>query len=118
MPEKFPSVAGSVFPVFHVFAALVDFSKVIYTNSTDPQKIAALAVENGVGQRRAVISNLTPQSVQVRCEFDVGVARILDETSVLAAMLKSEGWWRDSAKASGSTITLSAYAIAFLDLPA
>jgi hypothetical protein len=64
--EAFPSQAGSVFPVYHVFASLGEFAlgEVVPVESTDALRAVGLAVCKGA-RRRMLLANLTDGSQQV-----------------------------------------------------
>lgn len=95
LPDKFRSLAGAVFPTYHLLADVGDFAggMVVASRSSDP-----LAVEGIVLQRnertRILLANLTgePQPVSLA---GLGVeveAHLLDETNAEAAMQAPEAF--------------------------
>ncbi len=67
LPARFPSVAGGVYPLFHVLADINEFQggSVIPTRSSDPLKVEMLALELA-GRRRQIVANLTSSSQTVK----------------------------------------------------
>jgi hypothetical protein len=89
LPEKFHSLAGSVFPLYHV---LSDFCKVagarvFPVSSSDPLLVNALAVRTR-DRFQIMIANMSPEDIRV----DIRVAvqqvrlRVLDESNAVRAM--------------------------------
>jgi hypothetical protein len=116
LPEKFPSFAGGVFPVWHIFAALNGFRSVAVVHVDDPRRVAALVVANRAGRRRLLLANLTASLVELGLGQAGAAVRLLDESSVADAMREPEAWWRRPAIPAGERLSLSAFAIAFVDL--
>lgn len=116
MPDRFPSSSGEVFPVWHVLAALNGFRSVAAGIVSDPRRVASFTIADREGQTRTIVANLTPESVEVRMESVLGTVRILDESNVVRAMRQPEEWWRQET-IRASRIKLSAYAVAFVDIP-
>ncbi len=116
MPEEFPSFAGGVFPVWHVFAALQGFRSVSAVPVGDPRSVAAFAVTDRTGRKRLVLANLTPIPVTVSFGTMAGTARLLDGSVVAEAMRSPEAWWRQAAPPLSSTLALPAYTVAFVDV--
>ncbi len=50
LPEKFQSISGAVFPLFHIFADVADLAggQVIQSKSSNPLKVESLALRKGV----------------------------------------------------------------------
>jgi hypothetical protein len=130
VPEKFYSIPGTVFPLYHVLADLSDFTggasltdvEVLDVKSSDDLIIQGLALCNEE-QRRVLIANLSPerQSATVRGLKDHGYVRILDELNAEEAMLNPEVFRSrpmEICTAINSRITLDLlpYAVATLDL--
>lgn len=88
-PGKFPSIAGAVFPLFHVFADLAEFAGgcVIATQSDDPLRVDILALEQG-DRRRILVANLTAgqQTVTLPHAAQATLIRRLNSSNVSAAM--------------------------------
>ena len=116
LPEKFPSFAGGVFPVWHIFAALNGFRSVAVVHVDDPHRVAALAVANRAGRRRVLLANLTASLVEVGLGQPGAAVRLLDESNVADALREPEAWWRRPATPVGERIALTAFAVAFVDL--
>ena len=116
LPERFPSFAGGVFPVWHVFAALQGFRSVAAVPVGDPRSVAAFAVTERSGRKRLVLANLTAAAVNVSFGSMAGTARLLDGSAVAEAMQMPEAWWRQAAPPLSGTLPLSAYAVAFVDV--
>jgi hypothetical protein len=92
-PEKFRSIPGSVFPLYHVLADVGDFAggQVIQTVSSDALKVDGLALRKD-GQTRVVLANMGPDPQRVSVQNlgqDVRV-RHLNETNAEAAMTSPE----------------------------
>jgi hypothetical protein len=95
LPEKFRSLPGGVFPMYHVFADAGEFAggQVIPTQTSDNLRAEGIALQKN-GRMRVIVANLTPepQTVQV-CNLSAQVTcRRLDETNVLAAMSSPESF--------------------------
>ena len=116
LPDLFPSFAGGVFPMWHVFAALNGFRSVVAVTVSDPQRVAAFAVADRAGRKRLVLANLTPVPVEVSLASVNGTVRLLDETSVADAMREPEAWWKRLVPPLKGALSLSAYAVTFVDV--
>lgn len=125
LPDKFPSLAGAVFPVYHVLAAAADFrgGEVGSVRSSRKLEVEALVLTRQ-GRRRLIIANLTDQPRVVRLtggSFGAGVrVRMLDEFSAAAAIERPGEFWsrRGSMRETDGgvlQIGLLPYAIAFAD---
>jgi D-apionolactonase len=85
MPDRFPSLPGMVFPVYHVLAFLADRqgARAIETRSSDPVTVQALAFRTPAGMK-LLVANLTyeVQRVVVRglARTRVGVTPLNEET--------------------------------------
>jgi hypothetical protein len=93
LPEAFPSLPGSVFPLYHVLADVGAFAggRVVPTASSNPLKVDGLAVRKG-GRTRVLLANMSPAPQQVAVENVSHPARVayLDETTVEEAMRSPE----------------------------
>ncbi len=116
LPDKFPSFAGGVFPVWHVFAALNGFRSVATATVSDPQRVAALVIADPAGRRRLLLANRTASGVEVNLAGFHGAAWVLDESNVADAMREPEAWWRRPTAPTGERLRLSAFAVAFVDV--
>jgi len=123
VPDKFVSIPGGVFPVYHVLADVGEFSggQVIPSRSADRLAVDGLALRKD-GNLRVLVANMTaePQTVVVRglpAQLDV---RVLDAANAEAAMQAPEAFraaaGRCLAAADGAlTLDLPPYAVARLD---
>jgi hypothetical protein len=89
LPEKFRSIPGAVFPLFHIFADLGEFTggQVVPSRSSAPLKVETLTVRKG-GQLRVLVANLVKASTKILIEKlpDWVEVKTLDESSYLAAV--------------------------------
>ena len=89
VPEKFYSLRGAVFPLYHVFADVGEFadSQIMTTSSSNPLKITGLALykEN---RTRIILANLSSEVQQVTVQnlSDSVHIRHLNESNVKQAM--------------------------------
>ncbi|HRW06631.1 MAG TPA: hypothetical protein P5121_16115 [Caldilineaceae bacterium] len=122
LPEKFPSIPGAVFPLYHVLADVGEFAggTVIACQSSAPLQVAALLLEKA-NRRRLLLANFTSQPQQVMLEGMAGTAviRTLDEQNVLAAMQNPEAFRilkQEQTVALPATVTLRPYGLFRCDL--
>jgi len=96
LANRFPSLAGSVFPMFHVFADIAEFpGRQIYpTHSTHPLLAEGLTLFESGGRRRVLVANLTadPQDLKIKTGTCHARVRYLDETNAEGAMRDPEGF--------------------------
>jgi hypothetical protein len=66
LPDRFPSLPGMVFPVFHVFADLAEWKggEVVTLTSSDPDSAIGFALRDGAGLH-LLVANLIPESKDV-----------------------------------------------------
>ena len=123
LPEKFPSIPGAVFPLYHVLADVGEFAggEVITSHSSDSLKVESLALRHD-GRRTMLLANLTdgPQRVRVGSFAAAIDIRRLDETNARQAMMDPEHFragTRETHGASNDTLelTLPPFALARLD---
>ncbi|GIX07331.1 MAG: hypothetical protein KatS3mg115_1734 [Candidatus Poribacteria bacterium] len=125
LPERFPSIPGGVFPMYHVFADVGEFAGAsgLAIRVSDPLSFAALALEKE-GWRRVLIANLTfePQTIVLRAEGLEGrlLLKTLDERNAESAMAAPEAERERSpqevpARGGRLTLELLPYGIARLD---
>jgi len=123
LPEKFPSLPGTVFPLYHVLADVGDFAggEVIPIQSSDALRVDGLLLQKE-GQRRLLLANLRadPQTVTVEGLGAQVKLLVLDETNVEAAMQSPETFRTQAgesiATAHGTLeVTLLPYAVVRLD---
>jgi hypothetical protein len=124
VPEKFPSLPGTVFPAYHVLADLAGCDRWAPTLVSAPSRIAALTIFGGNGRFRLLLGNLTPQAQHVRVSPSMPSAhlRMLDSTSVASAMREPEEFRAHAsahvtAGAGAIRLGLPPYAVARLDPP-
>jgi hypothetical protein len=122
VPEKFRSLPGAVFPLYHVLADVGEFAggEVVSSTSSDPLRVQGLALRKD-GRTRVLLANLTaePQRVAVRLGPSARVRR-LDETSARQAMQapdKFRAHAGEFARAADGTLTfdLLPYAVIRVD---
>ncbi len=123
LPERFPSIAGGVFPVYHLLADIAEMSDgvVVESHSSQPLKVESLTLRRGTLYRSLVV-NLTAEEQRVTLPEITGRARLkrLDATNAEAAMRDPEGYRAAStvqvtASAGGLTLALPPFALARLD---
>ena len=123
LPEKFRSIPGAVFPVYHVFADIGEFAggQVLSARSTEPDKVVTMSIFKG-GKRRVLAGNLTGEKLQVTLRDLAGRVRVttLDESSVLKAMTDPQAFRRSEPAIGGRSregfvIELRPYSIIRID---
>jgi D-apionolactonase len=94
LPKQFPSAAGAVFPLYHVFADIAEFgAKQIYpTHATHPLVAEGLTLVDASGGRRILVANLTgdPQDLKIKTGTCIARVRYLDETTAEQATRRPE----------------------------
>ena len=122
-PERFRSLPGAVFPLYHVLADIGDFAggAVVPVTTSAPLQVDALALQKD-GRRRVLLANLTAETLTVRVRGLPGavLARHLDERNAVAAMtapdaFRAEAGERLACAGGVLTLTLLPYGIARLD---
>ena len=123
LPEKFRSLPGAVFPMYHVLADVGEFAggDVLPTRTTAPLTAEAFAVRRD-GHTRILVANLTaePQTVTVQGVEPSARVRVLDKTNAEAAMTSPETFRAQASDIHHTTngqlnLNLLPYAIARLD---
>jgi hypothetical protein len=126
LPQKFPSLPGGVFPMYHVFADLAEFvgAQVIPVESSSPLRVEALALRRQ-NQTRLLVANLAadPQTVSAPDPGGPALLWLLDETNAEDAMRAPEVFRARPGvaltRAGGAlAISLPPFAIARLDFSA
>jgi len=119
LSARFPSTPGSVFPVYHVLADVGGFSPrtVVPTEATGTAGVVSLLLGAG-GRRRLLLANLsmTPRLVSIDGLGAPARVRILDGTTLAAAMLRPEEHRGRIAPLPAEGIRLAAHAIVTIDL--
>lgn len=117
-PAPLESVRGGVFPVYHIFADLADFTggSAIATQSSEPLAVSSLLLARGK-KRRLMLANLTPESRSVKLLgfARTVVARVLDESAASQAMMAPEAFRAQQIHREASRFDLHPYAVASLD---
>ena len=123
LPEKFRSLPGAVFPLYHVLADVGEFAggEVLVSKSSDPLKVEGISLRKN-GKTRTLLANLTPDSQKVRAQNLAATVRVrlLDETNAQAAMSLPEAFRSGTGEpvrtAEGIlALNLLPYAIAQID---
>lgn len=122
-PAQFPSLAGGVFPMYHVFADVGAFAggDMLPLTTSDPLRCTGIALQRGQEQR-LIIANLSAAEQNVRI---VGVGaparvRMLDDLHVVAAMRDPAGFRAAYTEAQPSDqqvlrLSLRPYGVACID---
>jgi D-apionolactonase len=116
LPNKFPSIAGAVFPVYHVFANIAEFSggAVIKSSSSHPLKIESLVLRKG-NKQRILLANMTNENQTVRLELNNASYQLLDETNAEQVMISPEIFRKQQGKAWTGERSLLPYALLWID---
>ena len=123
LPEKFRSLPGAVFPLYHVLADVGEFvgGVVLVSKSSDPLKVEGIALRKN-GKTRTLLANLTPDSQQIRAQNLAVTVRVrhLNETNAQAAITSPEAFRAETGEliqtAEGTLeLSLLPYAIAQID---
>ena len=123
LPEKFRSLPGTVFPLYHVLADVGEFAggEILVSKSSDPLKVEGIVLRKN-GKTRTLLANLTSDSQQVRVGNLTGTVRVrhLDETNAQYAMKSPEAFRAETGElvedAEGTLeLDLLPYAIAQID---
>jgi hypothetical protein len=124
LPQKFRSLPGCVFPVYHVFADVGEFcgAEVVRTTSSGPLLFDGLAMRRD-GRTRLLLAGLSPDacSVTVRGIRGPAVVRRLDETNAEAAMLNPKEYRARPGEAARAVrgalkLDLPPYAVVTVDV--
>ena len=117
-PEKFPSIPGIVFPLYHVLADVGEFAdgKVILTESSHSLAVASLLLQKDK-RSRLIVANLTghAQNVELGNLGRNAHVRTMDLSNVHSATTKPEDFRGATRGFSGTTIELEAHAVAAID---
>jgi hypothetical protein len=122
-PEKFRSIAGGVFPLYHVLADIGEFAggEITPVSASHPLRVDGLSIQKD-GRSRTLAANLTPSTQTVTIQKLPARVRVslLDEESVEEAMAAPEEFRRragEERQTSGGALalTLRPYAVARID---
>jgi len=125
MPEQFPSLPGSVFPVYHLFADIAEFgaTQIYPTHSSHPLLAEALTLADGKGRRRILVANLSNklQDLKIKTGTCDATVRYLDERNAEQAMTHPEEFRREKGEAISAAggklgLSLLPYALATVDI--
>ncbi len=123
LPEKFRSLPGTVFPLYHVLADVGEFAggEILVSKSSDPLKVEEIVLRKN-GKTRTLLANLTSDSQQVRVRNLTGTVRVrhLDETNAQYAMTSPEAFRAETGELvqtaeASLELNLLPYAIAQID---
>jgi len=120
LPAAFPSLAGAVFPLYHVLADVGEFvgGQVLPVATSDALRVDGLALSRN-GRRRLLLVNLTDETISVRVYGWEAPARVrqLDEQSVEEAMRSPEAFRqvRGVLVDALGVVKLGPYALACVD---
>lgn len=119
LPDRFPSVPGGVFPMYHVLRAVADFrdGQVVALGHSNPLAVQGILLQKP-GARRLIAANVTPDELPVTCTGLEGSwsLRILDEAAAAAAT-SDPGQFRATPGGAwdGTSLRLPPYSLAFAD---
>jgi D-apionolactonase len=117
-PAPFPKRAGTVFPLYYVFALIAPFRRghLIPCVSTDPLLADALLLEAD-GRKRLVLANLTGDEREVELALDLPNAkvRVLDESSLATAVLDPDLFLAQQTPETSRRVYLPPYTVASID---
>lgn len=93
-PEKFRSIPGGVFPIYHVFADLAGYEKLCPTHSSHPLQVEAVTLLDAQNRRCILVANLLNEAQEVKIKTGTCRAQIryLDETNAEEAMCRPEAF--------------------------
>jgi hypothetical protein len=118
LPDKFQSIAGGVFPLYHVLADVGDFAggQLISTLSSDPLTIDGLAMVKD-GRTRLLLANFSPEAQRVTIHNLPAEIRIkyLNETNVQEAMQNPEAFRREAGTSIQTELELLPFGILRID---
>ncbi|HOX03958.1 MAG TPA: hypothetical protein P5555_16870 [Candidatus Paceibacterota bacterium] len=122
LPDQFPSAPGSVFPVYHVLAALAGCQRAAPLRASRPDCAAALAASGAEGADRLLIANLTSsaQTATLPHAPPGASARILHSETPAAVLADPDAFQsiageRRTASDRPFELTLPPYAVALVD---
>jgi hypothetical protein len=122
-PSPIDLPAGSVHPMYHVFADLVGFQRLYPTHSSHPLITDGLTLVDSRGRRRIIVANFSceTQNVKIKTGSCHAHVRYLDETNVLEAMMEPEAFRRETGQQCESVagkieLKLLPFALARVDI--
>ena len=120
LPAKFPSIAGGVFPLYHLLADVGEFAggEVVQSKSSEPLKVEGLVLHKA-GRRRVLLANFTGQAQQVTLTGLAGRAtlRRLDAENVVQAMQEPSAYrmGNEQSISLANDLTLPPFGLICLD---
>ena len=123
LPEKFRSLPGAVFPLYHILADVGEFAggEVLVSKSSDSLKVEVVALRKN-GRTRTLLANLTPEPQQVRVGDLTETVRVrhLNETNAPTAMASPEAFRAETGELAQTTngtlaLNLLPYAVTQID---
>ena len=116
LPDKFPSIAGAVFPMYHVFADVAEFigGEVVKSSSSHPLKIEGLVLRKE-NKQRVLLANITNEKQRVRLEVKDASYWLLDESTAEEAMRHPELFRERQGMAWPGEVTLPPYGLLRID---
>jgi hypothetical protein len=128
LPEKFPSVAGGVFPLHHVLADVLELGggRAAALSTPDPLVAGGLGIERD-GLRRILVANFTTDPRRIVLHVPAwrpareARVRVLDASRVPRALSDPEGFRLDPGgslafREGRLELELGAHAVARIDL--
>jgi D-apionolactonase len=76
LPTQFFSIPGGVFPLYHVFADMAEYNRVLPTQSTHPLQVEALTLVDAQNRRRVLVANLLAEEQEVKIKSGTCEARV------------------------------------------
>jgi hypothetical protein len=123
LPEKFPSQAGAVFPLYFVFAALAGYDRVLPAPSTHPLQVEALTLLDAKNRKRVLVANLLPEAQEIKIKTGTCEATVqrLNADTVGGAAQAPEKFLAEPGtpvkSVSGKIeLQLAAYEVAWVDV--
>jgi hypothetical protein len=123
LPAKFFSIPGAVFPLYHVFAAMADFNRVLRSHSTHPLQVEAVTLLDAQNRKRVLVANLLPEDQEIKIKTGTCEARVarLNADTVGQAMRAPENFLKSAGEPlmaiSGKLeLKLSAYEVVRVDI--
>jgi D-apionolactonase len=125
LPDQFPSLPGSVFPLYHVLADFGEFrsGEIVPLRSTDPLKVDGCLLQHE-NRSALLVANLSDDQQEVQITWPDAPEhlsiRLLDETTAERAMTDPETFRADSGQslhhqAGRIDLRLRPFAIARID---
>jgi D-apionolactonase len=117
-PEKFPSIPGTVFPLYHVLADVGEFAggDLVETETADSMGMASLWLRKN-GRERLILANLSREPQHISLDpFGPGArTRIMNRANVYSAGAEPERFRTSGQTLEGKQLKLDRYAIATID---